>query len=849
MKRRLIFSSLLLVLLAFGLNGLFNYTSLDKYAVEAMSARYAVFLREFSRHIEMGQHFGKSIHNFEGIHRRLSEVRHNIISMHVGGNPRDPMNEDAFSGADIHFSLVGKDRRVIASTDSRRDGMIAPADTKIAFAGVSDLETGKRRMAFNRSGSRFFVTGPILDGKGQWAATMLLDLPLPYVASARNRLAESLIRPFALIVTATLLLMGLVPALAPVSDPQHPGEVRKGMVALIVIIFCTGQLVCSGFLSKRFAGHFLDNVRQENRLLAAIIRDNVQYCLDLGIDLERLAGMKEFLGGVLARENQAGAIQVTMDTGTVIADTDQEIGVFPNPSPVDNSLHRFKIDREGGALSAPSRMELTLEYATVTFFGARERLTGADMHQATVTVVPSLRHIRRQIFGIFLDAFTVSIISILFFGELLLLSVKLAQARKPKTALSQPQPIHFSVMRAAAFLFLFGIDISISFMPLHMERLSESFFGLSKDVVMGIPISTEFLFVGFSILAAGVWLDRRGWHEPFITGVLLAAAGGLYSRTAPNALHLIVSRAVVGTGYGLALMASQGFVITFSDNRSKAQGLASLFAGIYAGSICGGATGGMLAERLGYQAVFLCGALLLLGVALYTVIFMRDAFQRPVALTIRQPERISPQISRKSNLTNFLFDRSVLGLMLFSSLPAAIAVVGFLNYFAPIYLNRLGVSQSNIGRVLMIYGVCLIYFGSFISRYVDSSMSKKYYIFFGCMLGCGAFLMFGVFHGLAVATLAILLLGISNCFILASQSAYALKMDVTRSLGEGKAIGIFRSTSRMGQMLGPILFGWVIVATNINKGITYIGLAYFATALLFLFIAKHDKRFALTEVR
>ena len=105
---------------------------------------------------------------------------------------------------------------------------------------------------------------------------------------------------------------------------------------------------------------------------------------------------------------------------------------------------------------------------------------------------------------------------------------------------------------------------------------------------MGLPITVEFIFVGLSIFIAGIWVDRRGWHGPFLTGVSLAGAGVLYSWLAPDAIHFILSRAVAGSGYGLTLMASQGFVITYSDGKSKARGLAHLFAGIYAGSICGG---------------------------------------------------------------------------------------------------------------------------------------------------------------------------------------------------------------------------------------------------------------------
>jgi predicted MFS family arabinose efflux permease len=307
---------------------------------------------------------------------------------------------------------------------------------------------------------------------------------------------------------------------------------------------------------------------------------------------------------------------------------------------------------------------------------------------------------------------------------------------------------------------------------------------------------------------------------------------------APDVINFIVSRALTGSGYGLALMASQGFVIEYSDTRSKAQGLAYLFAGIYAGSLCGGATGAMLADRFEYSSVFFAGAVIIFSVIIYSFIFMRSGMKKP---PVHQVSPASPSTTPTKKLTRFLSNRIVIALVFFSSLPAAIAVVGFLNYFSPIYLNRIGASQSTIGRILMIYGVCLIYIGPLISRYVDASNKKRIYIFIGCALGSLAFLTFNVVEGIIAAAVSMLLLGLSSSFVLASQSAYTLRLKVTEELGAGKSIGIFRSTSRGGQVLGPIVFSWLIISTDIIEGITYFGLVYFAFAIVFLILTVKDK--------
>jgi predicted MFS family arabinose efflux permease len=455
-------------------------------------------------------------------------------------------------------------------------------------------------------------------------------------------------------------------------------------------------------------------------------------------------------------------------------------------------------------------------------------------NKGMITINISRTQFYKTFSTLILDLITIIVITFIFSIELIILLSKYLEGLLAKFQL-KPK-FHYSIVRPAIFLFLFGIDLSMSFLPLHMEKIYQPLFGLSKDLVMGLPVSIEFLCVGIAILISGIWLDRRGWYEPLLYGLLLASVGMFYSWLAPDALHFILSRAVVGIGYGLALMATQGCVINNSDESNKGQALAYWIGGIYAGSLCGGAIGAFCAEWFNYRMVFLGGALILLTVIVYTLAFMKNANHR----TLSHKKNNASYTASSGSLKNFLCNRDIISLIFFSSLPAAIAAVGFLNYFSPVYLNRIGVSQSTIGQIIMIYGICVIYIGPTLGKLIDATINKRLFIFVGCLIGGLAFLTFNILNGIIAAIIAVSLLGLSNSIVITSQSTYALQLRVTKELGEGTALGIFRSTSRIGQMLGPLIFSGLIMTSDVEKSITFFGLFYLITALFFLLISTKN---------
>jgi predicted MFS family arabinose efflux permease len=828
MKLRLLLSSLILYVFALGFNTVFTLIALEKLYVETNVSEFRVIAKDIKRNVENGIYYGKTLKNFTGVEKLLADAKKTLLKKVTRKKKTTIDTEKKLQSEDIIISISTLDGTILHSDNSHLINTKLPESVLPEQTNVGTQNSRIKNSIFKKHNHLYFTTLLLKDRYDNNIGFVTVSFKEKQVKAILEKIIKENSLKVGLIFVGSILLLLILLTGMPMDSIRFS---RKKISFVIFFIICSAQIFSSGYMTFIYKDHFIEINKDNSEALTAIVKRDITYLLNQGIRMDHLVKMDVYLGRIIESTPELNDITI----------------YDRNHHPLYRATKTSVTDFQKSKNAYTQWMEATKPLSN-TEYNTKEEIYIDNQLKNYISTNTSRTILFKKVLDIAMDSLTVLVISILFLVEMLILVFKYVEKQATQKNIEEiPQGINYGVMRPAVFLLLFGVDISISFIPLHMQKLYIPLLNFSKETIIGLPISIEFMFVGFAILVSGVWLDRRGWHEPFIGGLLLAISGFVYSCLAPDALHFIVSRAIVGLGYGLALMASQGFVITYSDGRTKAQGLAHLFAGIYAGSICGGAAGAMLAERIGFNLTFLFGAIILISVLVYALIFMRNAMVKPQSLAA-PVEDITPRPSRAvSNVFQFLSNRIVLSLIFFSSLPGAIAAVGFINYFIPIHLYREGVSQSTIGQVLMIYGICLIYIGPYISKYVDASQDKKRFIFLGCILGSFSFLTFQLLDGLASAMTAILLLGLSSSFVLASQSVYALKLRVTQRLGAGKAIGIFRSTSRVGQMLGPIIFAWLFAATNTNMGITYFGIAYLLTAFIFILLTQRDSSKVITD--
>ena len=715
----------------------------------------------------------------------------------------------------VDLSIVLKSgSKLVTTASERRQIDLSPVLVEqIMEIAKADSSSG---MEFVEDNDYYYVPHLLFDSEGRWIVSLIFQFHKASLRFTVGSMLNAHVIPTLLV--ATFSVVGILSFYFLLAFDNRVSRKKDFVVDFVLIMLVSlffSLLVNAVIFERQILQVSIDNARATATEISTRLDDRLSVKKSGGVISNQKFGFSE----TFSRFDNFEAIILT--------------------NPLGKSVYRLQ---DGQGLG--SGFESVVRTAVIgrlpeNQFHVAEEINGLKHVKGsigTAIVQISKNDIFRNWVSMIIDGITILFITVLVMVECLLLYLHLLVKRRKSSRVDPGYQMEF--VRPAMFLFLFAIDLSMSFVPLHMQSFDTELFGLSRDIVLGLPVSAEFLCVGIFLLVAGIWMDRRGWHEPYFVGLFVVGVGSLCSWVATDALMFILSRALVGVGYGLSLMSAQGLVVSYGGKGGRARGFASLFAGLYSGSICGAAAGAFLAERFGYEKVFFTGAVIVLILILFSWKFMR-ALIKPEAGRFKREDKPEKDIKLKP-LLKFIGNPVFIALSVLSSLPASIAVAGFLHFFTPVYLDLMGARESTIGQVLILYGICLIYFGPTIGRLIDRSREKKYYMLAGGLLGGLAFVTFNADMGIASMIISVFLLGLSSSFVLSSQSTMVLELKESRALGEGTALGIFRSISRIGQVIGPLIFGWVLLSGNLTEVINYLGYSYIgAMLILAVFVINH----------
>ncbi|MTI81656.1 MAG: MFS transporter [Firmicutes bacterium] len=778
-------SAILLIVIVLGFTGGINIASFHKNYSNSLISSYAVSGKETVRKIEYAVKYGKPLDVFYGMEDLLAEK----------------FNESSDLG---EVQVVLPNGKIIYDhSGSVEDKQISSEIRKKISQEMRNqlsLPNGETGYASVLHQGEYHLFIPIMDtqnNRAGWIGSVDLVFDKEVINKQTNKYMTQL--GYYLVVLALIALFLLTIFISKFSIVKNNKEINtKLLMGGFIIILGTVQAIYGYINYNMFKEAYIDIAKENVAITSKMIEKDINYVVSEGVPYGKL-NLDDYLKEVITEVPEVETISLTNKDGKVFTSAGDDIG--------ENEIS-----------------ESNLSYST-------SLIQDAQGVKSKLTVNLSNSYLDSKLKVIVYDVLTVMVMSLIIMVEstyfsLIFLRRQLDHEKEEvnnKSTTSEAEMI-----RPLTFTLFFGFFMSGSFIPLLMQELYRPILGLSENVILGLPISMEMFMGAIAAVLAGYVIDRRGWRMVFFVGLAVAALGTLLSGLASDAIAFIIARGITGAGYGFALISIRSYVNSFPSEEEQTKGFTAMFSGLYAGVIAGVVVGAMLADRIGFSQVFYVILAFIILAAIFNLVFIKGA----VSKENKQGELSAlPKIS----VLEFLFDGKVLVFFLTIVIPLTISSM-FLDYYFPIFASDMGASVSNVGRAFMFNGLCIVYLGPLLSKYAGKYFKSETAVIVSGLIIVASFLLFALYGSMLTAFLVVIMLGVSESFGLMAQNNYFIKLQATGAFGVGKSLGYYDNVRKLGQMLGPVLFGSVMVLGI--KGIGMIGVISLVALLIFWFVNR-----------
>lgn len=630
-----------------------------------------------------------------------------------------------------------------------------------------------RNLSYKFYNRNAFLFIRINDSAARHIASLVMIFPQATFLQINSNFTMKLLAYLAGIALIALLLLAFIFFKTRLLYRDNNFDKKKVLITLIAVIG-SAQLIYSGINYMLFKNAYIEMANTSQTFIQKIVGQNVAGIYVKGLNLQNIEGLDDYLKSI------------------------------------DDSLPQI----EDIHIVEPEGLNL--------------------QNSAAVRIRASVSndYINQQMIRILLDMLTVLVISIFFMIEITLLAVLLMTRDQDKPVNIPNEGMDtitsHGLVRSLTFFISTCAYMSLTFVPIVMKNIYRPVPGLSKDVVLGLPLSAEMLGGILAILIAGWSINKKGWRSMVYLGVVFLALGNVLSGISTGAIALIMARAWAGFGLGCILMSVRTLVVSLPEKNTA---IAEFSAGSIAGLNCGVVIGGMLADRIGYNPVFFLAAIM----AIIPFIFV---FKLMGNLKIE--ERKISEISGWAKFINFVADKKAMIFLLCIFIPYFISGA-FLDYYFPLFSSSHNLTQSDISRGFLLNGLFIVYLGPVLTRYISEKLGHTRGMIISMIIVVGALTNFIIFGSVAAAFTTLILLGIAEGFGVSMKTTYFLDLKGIKDIEINKGMAYFSIMVNLSRMAGPIIFGMAL-SLGMRMGVGLISLVILILLMVFIFSARFEPK-------
>ena len=378
-----------------------------------------------------------------------------------------------------------------------------------------------------------------------------------------------------------------------------------------------------------------------------------------------------------------------------------------------------------------------------------------------------------------------------------------------------------SVQLATLVVFVAFLDffIGLPLVPTYADQLGAT--ATWVGVTVGAYSATNLV----GNIGAGYFLDRFGRRLPITMGLALTALALVGYAFAANWEMLLAVRGL--HGMAAAVLTPGAFAMlgdsTKAEGRARTMGRSA--AGIAVAAVVGPMSAGILADRIGYEPVFLIAAGLMAATAVIYVIGSRET------------GGAATEPARGTDAEGSIVEQFKLsGLVVASLVALALTIgIGTLAAYMPLHVKELGETARTSGTAFTVYALTALIMMVGAVGAIGDRYNRLLLVGAGFgLFGAGLFLMAGtqalwaIFVGMAVVGLG---------FGLLFPAAAALVADSGGIHRRGLAFGIFYGAYSLGVAVGAYMSGSIADAATGVTGTPYLVAGIVAAACIVLTLA------------
>jgi predicted MFS family arabinose efflux permease len=318
-----------------------------------------------------------------------------------------------------------------------------------------------------------------------------------------------------------------------------------------------------------------------------------------------------------------------------------------------------------------------------------------------------------------------------------------------------------------------------------------------------------FLFTGYSLMAGlsalmwGPLSDAFGSKKGLLAGLVVFSLGSAVSFSSRGFSILLIGRIITGMGASLLSLNTISYAADFFPYARRGWAMGSIFSSYFAALILGVPIGSLIADYLGWNAVFaMAGTTTLFLLASVRWTLPESAGKgrgRHIALSVAEQLRAYP---------GFLRAPMTLGALM-SSFFASAGTTGFIAFVGVWLHDSFGVAGKQIGLVFLASGAAALIVSPFAGSLSDRIGKRIQFI--GSNLAMAILLL--LIPGLRWGVLLFIVFGLISLSAAFRQGPMeALITEVVSPASRGTFIALKNSFSQLGiavaALLSGILFEW-----------------------------------------